>query len=205
VTLAKRVASGIIAAMALALLMVLALGVATSRQPEAQGVALAFYDLLRQGEFHKTVGLLSPGLLASVDGDDWPGTLRAIQSELGDVQQYKLTGSSIRVDTSGATYALMYEVKRANGRSDEELTISGPLVGGKLRIEAYEISPWQRPWRHGATRDEPTLGSAEGDGYTPLGLRACPLGTRAWTVLSGAGPGALSSRWTALSGMRTTR
>ncbi len=127
-------------------LLLLPAGCGVSKEKvEAEKVASARFELVKQHKFEDSMDLYSPKFYENTTREKWLKLTKKIHDKLGDVQSYKLVGWNFRKfagkgQMSGTFWELQYETVYDKYPAREILLVYKPLGGNELKIIGHNIN-----------------------------------------------------------------
>ncbi len=113
------------------------------QKAEAEGVATACFDCVKEGDFEGTLDFYSAKFYQATSRKKWLEMRERIREKLGELQEYKLVGWNFRkwVGSGAGTYwQLQYETTYSKHPAQEVIVVFKPLRGGEYKIVSHNIN-----------------------------------------------------------------
>lgn len=118
---------------------------------EAKAIGEQYYEAAKAMDLDRMVSLYSPSFYdlsnPKLTEAEWRARLAEMREKLGELEDYRLTDSSVRTFAGtgappGTYYELAYEVKYSKHKATEKITIFKPVNGGDqdLKILGYSVA-----------------------------------------------------------------
>lgn len=113
-------------------------------RPEAEKIATARFEFIKQHKFKESTDLYSPKFYEKTSRENWIKLTEKLHEKLGDMQSYTLMGWNYRkyagTGLSGTFYELQYETIYDKYKAREILLVYKPIGGAEYKIIGHNIN-----------------------------------------------------------------